>query len=371
MLTKVIIQNFKSFKNSQIPLKKFNVIIGPNASGKSNFLDALEFISSDVSIPDLVKKNGGFEAISYGSHKEPIIFTCEFVLENRTFMYRFEISNKDEKPQLEREILQIDKKAIFEVARDSTGIFFLKMKGTKQNLNTDILFQKRLPRVIKYERDISKELKDAWTFISSWRVYNFIPHMMKKTLPITRTMTLSKYGDNLAQVLHTFLTERRDIFLDIEDSLKEAIPEIEELLTPLSEDNRVSVAVRESGFKDKFSFYQISDGTFRLLAYITALKTDAQLLAFEEPENSVHPWLLEMLIELMKNSDKQVIITTHSSKLLDKVNVEDVLVVEKKHGASIFSRIASKKDIEKIKRLLERGVTLGEQWVSNVFGGVP
>jgi len=371
MLTKVIIQNFKSFKNSQIPLKRFNVIVGPNASGKSNFLDALEFISSDAPILDLVKENGGFESISYGSYKENIIFTCEFVLENRTFIYRFEISNKDEKPQLEREILQVERKSIFEVARDKTGTFFLELNGTKQNLNTNILVRKQLPWQVKYEKNIPKELKDAWAFISSWRVYNFIPHMMKKTLPITRTMTLSKYGDNLAQVLHTFLTERRDIFLDIEDTLKEGIPEIEELLTPLSEKNMVSIAVRESGFKDKFSFYQISDGTFRLLAYITALKTDAQLLAFEEPENSIHPWLLELLVEIMKNSGKQVIITTHSPKLLDKVNAEDILVVEKKHGASTFSRITSKKDIEKIKRLLERGVPLGEQWMSNVFGGVP
>ena len=372
MLTKVILKNFKSFKDSEIPLKKFNVLIGPNASGKSNFLNALEFFSSDKSIPDLVSENGGYKAISFGNYEENIIFKCEFTLKNKDFAYEFEISNKNKRPQLEREILKVNKKVVFEVNRGKNEFFTLTVEDTELEINSNYLNQKQLPFQIKYGNIGSKEdILDAWAFISSWRVYNFIPHLMKKTLPIKRETVLSKYGDNLAQVLHTFLTERRNIFLEVEDTLKEAIPEIEELLTPLSKNNEVSIAVRESGFEDKFSFYQISDGTFRLLAYITALNTESQLLAFEEPENSVHPWLLKLLIDVLKESNKQIILTTHSPRLLDNVDLGDILVVEKEKNASKFYRISSEKEIQKIKRMLESGVPLGEQWVSNVFGGMP
>jgi len=133
----------------------------------------------------------------------------------------------------------------------------------------------------------------------------------------------------------------------------------------------VSIAIKKMGFKDKFSFYQISDGTFRLLAYITALKTNAQLLAFEEPENSIHPWLLELLVNVLKNSKKQIILTTYSSKLLDHVSVDDIIVIEKENNGSVCKRISTKEDLQKVKRLLDEGTMLGEQWLSNVFGGVP
>lgn len=76
--------------------------------------------------------------------------------------------------------------------------------------------------------------------------------------------------------------------------------------------------------------YQISDGTLRLLAFIAALFLGDLVVAFEEPENCIHPWLLKTLIHLCKNiAPCQIIITTHSPYLLDKVNPEDILVVEK------------------------------------------
>ena len=68
---------------------------------------------------------------------------------------------------------------------------------------------------------------------------------------------------------------------------------------------------------------QISDGTLKLLAFITAINLESSIICIEEPENFIHPSLLKSLIEILTNSDKQVIITTHSPYLLDYVKLED------------------------------------------------
>ena len=237
MLKKIIIENFKSFRNAEIDLKNFNVLVGPNASGKSNFLDAIEFISSNIAFPEIIKEKGGYNTLSFGGVNKHIGFTCEFKLKRDSFEYKFEISNRNNVPQLEYEALRVNKKLIFEIKRDENNSFFSYVNGEKTPLHTTTIAERQLPWLVSIGK-ASQQMKIAWEYIFSWRVYNFIPKPMKSTMPVERTLNLSKNGENLAQVLHTFLTEERNTFLEIEETLKEAIPEIEELLTPLNEKKR-------------------------------------------------------------------------------------------------------------------------------------
>ena len=167
-------------------------------------------------------------------------------------------------------------------------------------------------------------------------------------------------------MLHTLLTTRRREFNRVEELLRAAVPEVEELLT-LVTGTSVRVAVRERGFEEPFGPEHLSDGTLRLLAFIKALALPNPLVSFEEPENRVHPELLGALVELMRLSGKQVIVTTHSPSLLDHFKPEEVYLVAKIEGETRIKRLSTMEDINVVKRFIDRGGGLGEAWVSGLL----
>ncbi len=206
----------------------------------------------------------------------------------------------------------------------------------------------------------------ALKYLSRWRFYSFLTPQIRKTLSAKKHLILERDGSNLAQVLLSLYTERKETFTAIEDMLKLAIPEIEELLTPLTERGETYIAVREKGYAP-FDYHQLSDGTLRLLAYITAIHLDADLLCFEEPENFVHPFLLRLLVEILKNCNKQVIVSTHSPYFIDHVEPADLIIVEKEEGKTKVRQIEKEEDKKRIQTLLNDGIPLGEAYCSGAI----
>jgi predicted ATPase len=123
----------------------------------------------------------------------------------------------------------------------------------------------------------------------------------------------------------------------------------------------------------------MSDGTLRLLGHLATLylPQPPPLVCFEEPENYVHPRLLELIVDLLKypptpnpsreGSETQVLVTTHSPYLIDRLEPEDLMIVEKKEGKT---EVKGVDDIKEIKEALKT-LTLGEMWYSGDLGGVP
>jgi len=196
----------------------------------------------------------------------------------------------------------------------------------------------------------------ALRHMDRWRFYSFTVPSIRRENSARKQLNLERDGSNLAQVLLTLKTERPKTFSAIEEVLKLAIPEVEELLTPLTEEGNTYVAIQEKGFAP-FDYHQVSDGTLRLLAYITALNLDVDLIYFEEPENFVHPQLLRLLAEILKKSDKQIVLSTHSPYFLDHLEPEDLIIVEKKDGKTNLRRVEAEKQKKEIQNLLRRGYT--------------
>jgi len=207
----------------------------------------------------------------------------------------------------------------------------------------------------------------ALRHMARWRFYSFMVPKIRSEISAKKQLILDSDGGNLAQVLLSLRTERPKTFTKIEDILKLAVPEVEELLTPLTETGNTFVAVREKGFKNPFDYRQLSDGTLRLLAYITALNLDVDLICFEEPENFVHPKLLRLLAEILKKSDKQIILSTHSPYFLDQLEPEDLIIVEKEDGKTKLRKIEEEKEKKELKTLLEEGIPLGEAYYSGAI----
>jgi len=362
MIKKLKIKNYKSLKDVELELDKFNVLIGPNASGKSNLLDCLTFISeiAQREIYNSLEVRGGYEHVVFGGGNKNIELSIDFILDNEASKYSISFTDEG----IEGEKLTIgDLEAIDRDAQG--GKISIEKEGeiTSESGHANLSLSyvnrpsKRYPQILKTEE-----------YLTAWRSYNFITSEMRKTYSAKRNLILDKNGGNLAQVLLSLHNERPKTFDKIEDMLKQAIPQIDELLTPLTEGGETYVAMREKGFDSPFDYFQVSDGTLKLLAYITAIASEEpKLICFEEPENFIHPRLVELLVEILKRSDKQIILSTHSPYLVDWVEPEDVIIVEKKDQETVAKRI---KEADKLKGHLEE-IGLGELLYSGEVGGVP
>jgi predicted ATPase len=122
-----------------------------------------------------------------------------------------------------------------------------------------------------------------------------------------------------------------------------------------------------------FLVNQLSDGTLRFMCLATALLQPERptTVLFDEPELGLHPYALTLLGDLFRQSqygslDKQVIISTQSALLLNEFAPEDIIVVERSQGESIFRRLDSANLSEWLQEY-----TMGELWQKKVLGGRP
>ncbi|RLI41182.1 hypothetical protein DRO64_07910 [Candidatus Bathyarchaeota archaeon] len=201
-------------------------------------------------------------------------------------------------------------------------------------------------------------------------VYSFAPERIRASCPIGVAPILRYHGDNLARfLLHLFL-ENRGAFSRLEQAFISCVPEVMEII-PHIEGGEVEVWLRVRGLSEFLRPANISDGSLRLLAYIAALYSGGSLVVFEEPENNIHPHLLETIVDLARKAPCQVIITTHSPYLLDHVKPEEVYVVEKVNAETHVKRLSEMSEIDRVKTFLEEGGSLGEAWYSGMLGGNP
>ncbi len=94
-------------------------------------------------------------------------------------------------------------------------------------------------------------------------------------------------------------------------------------------------------------------------------------MVLEEPENCIHPHLLETLMNLARDSPSQVVVMTHSPYLLDYVKPEEVYSVAKEGLETKVKKLSTTSEMERVKRFLGEGGTLSEAWYSGIIGGTP
>jgi predicted ATPase len=118
-----------------------------------------------------------------------------------------------------------------------------------------------------------------------------------------------------------------------------------------------------------FNVSQISDGTLRVLGLLLALYQSPRpdIIALEEPELTVNPGVLRMLVESIREASEasQIILTTHSPELVDMLNPEEVRAVELEGGKTIVNPVAQ----SQLRAVKENLFTLGQIMVSEGISG--
>lgn len=222
------------------------------------------------------------------------------------------------------------------------------------------------------DSDISKALKKV-------SIYDFTPINLSNEDLLIGNMRRS--GQGVAYALVDILHTNRTSFDELEERFTHLVPNIKRISLPRRESQRFELELIDRYSEHHIPASDISDGTLRILAFLTALYQEdtPSIICFEELENGVHPWLLHKMMELLKivsteginGKPVQILITTHSPVLLDYVEPHQVRAVELDHEGKTQVHALPTDSIRFQKALEAYDGALSELWFTNVFGGNP
>lgn len=305
MLNKITIKNYKSSENVSLTLRPFNVFIGPNNAGKSNIFDCLMFLSELVSLgAPAISSRGGFQYLVWGGDtKRAISIEVEVSIidpqndQEKQFHYQIEIVGEPKGlGHLSKMRLTCRVKSAWRVLLESEA----------ERLMARDLQGKELGWInLAPEFEWLRHYHPHWNFfrdLRDWRFYNPVPSRMADVQPVKKDLILQREGENLSRVLHTLHASYKHEFTEIEELVKTGVPEIEELFTELTDQGQTYATIREPGHSLTVPAWAMSDGTLRFLAHLAALYTPTPppLMAFEEPENHIHPHLHALLADVLR-----------------------------------------------------------------------
>jgi len=368
-IKEITIQKYKSIYEAIIELKDFNVFVGKNNVGKTNFLDCLSFVSElsqSGNVKNIFSNRGGYDKIIYGGQvKNNIHIYVKFMFKRNTIIYDVSLNGNG----FIEEYVSINNKIYIERIKIASGVSrSLKIYHSvnedyvSYNINEDmsiLLFynQYGIKMGDDLYNDIFNELVKA---IKSWKFYHLNPSVMRNVRTVSKTYDIGRSGSYLSNALHSIMSSHLDIFKDIEASLSSGIEEIEKLRTPLDNNSPAGtyVSIKEKGFSNYFDLKQISDGTLIILAHLTIINSPEHksLIGIEEPESYIHPQLLIYLKDVLKSSGIQIVAVTHSPYFVDALKPHDLIIVNKIDGKTQFLDVTSKEQLKKYLKTL----TLGE-----------
>jgi predicted ATPase len=323
LIKKLHVENYLSLKDVTVSFKPLTIIVGANASGKTNVLSSLKILnrlmlSEELPTDDQIKQ--WFWA-GYNDSKRHLKFKIEAEIEDNKVEYILSLQASDKKIYLEQ--FFIGNQKIIDI-EESNGIVFDEKSGNETSYYDNKM---ALRSAGAYgEKPITRRFSE---FLKEFEFYNFMPEIIrrdnifsiigkKSSLP----SSLDDDGSVLRDVLLNWHESYQDNFKSVNELLEKALDRSLECLPDNEE-----IGLQE-GYEKLIPLKKASDGTLRLLAYYTLLNQDElpKLVAIEEPERNLHPAALEGVANLLQELSQrtQVIITTHSSQLLDALNTEDL-----------------------------------------------
>lgn len=181
---------------------------------------------------------------------------------------------------------------------------------------------------------------------------------------------LSRTGDNLANVMQYLKEQHPERLEIIFTRLRQRIPRLESINAEIMPDGRLLLQLKDTPFEQPILARFVSDGTLKMLAYLTLLydPEPPKFIGIEEPENFLHPRLLSELAEECRavSARTQLLVTTHSPFFIDGLHPEEVWVLYRdEQGHTQATRTA---DIQGVKEFIAYGATLGHLWMEGYFG---
>ena len=357
----IILSNWRNFTSVDVSLALRMFFVGPNASGKSNLLDAFRFLR------DIAKPGGGFQkavidrggvsslrCLAARRHSDITVEVHVGVSSEAEdyplWKYRIEFNqDKQRKPILKGEQIWRNGKQI------------LNRPDEQDKHDPARLTQTHIEQV-----NVNQEFRDLARFFETVQYLHLVPHIIRDPERFMGRSGDPFGGDFLERLATTPEKIRNARLRKIQAALKVAVPQLKEL--QLDRDNRGAPHLKalyehwrpQGAWQDEKLF---SDGTLRFLGFLWSLLDGQGPLLLEEPELSLHSGIVRRLsrviYHLQKTRDRQVLVSTHSIDLVSDKGIggEEVLILQPtKEGTKAF---VGKGDMQ-IRRLLQEGASVAE-----------
>jgi predicted ATPase len=312
-LERIKIEGYRSLKSVEWKPEPLNVLIGANATGKSNFLQALELLpaAAEGTLEQTILDRGGMAPLMWDGVASKICLSSSFKLGSYTLT-----------------LSRVPKTGAFEITDErvvSPSGAELITRSWAELANalepSEAMLSSRL------DPNETPEARSIQQALSGWSLHHDLP--TDQTAPVRRSSVtrsknrLARTGEDLTPVLHTLYEQSREFENAVDDAMTAAFPNDYDKLKFESSLDRghISVAVRWRGARRQPDASELSDGTLRFLMLLAILANPdpPPLIAIDEPETGLHPRMLSIVAEyaVMASRGSQVILSTHSPVFLD------------------------------------------------------
>jgi predicted ATPase len=399
MLKRIKVTGYKSLVDVEVTLRPLTVLFGPNAAGKSNFLDALQLLSRMGTCRTLKE---AFEPPYRGKPLESFHFGPEGIQgllqeDNITFTIEADV-------ELSPAVVQTVNRQIGEMRRTTVpdggksalsgnGLSFVRERSLRYRIEVEISPRSGILRVADeylaalnaqgqptrkrkpflermgqrlhlrmegqahpsyHERYLDHSILSLPLYpphyphlvamrqeLAGWLFFYFEPReRMRAPNPVKEVRHIGLMGEELAAFLNTLRALNPRQFEAVEKSLHLLVPSITGIDVSANDLGEVELRLREG--KKLMPARVVSEGTLRVLGLLAlgGAKEPPTLLGFEEPENGIHPGRIQLVARYLKtqaaSEESQLIVTTHSPLILDMLPDDSLFVCRKRDGQSLI-----------------------------------
>jgi len=375
------IRNYRALKDVVMEhITPLTVLLGPNGSGKSTVFDVFAFLSECFSdgLRKAWDRRGRFRELRSRDQDGPIVIELQYRERpgSPLITYHLEIEEKARGPVIRQEFLR------WKHGRPAAPFYFLHYQYGQGEVITgeapeardkriekplsgpDVLAVNTLGMLAENPRVIALR-----SFITGWHLSCLSADATRGNPEAGAEEHLSPTGSNLPNVIQ-YLREQQPARLEkIFATLRRRIPRIEKVEAELLQDSRLLLLIKDAPFSTPVLSRFASDGTLKMLAYLTVLydPNPPPLIGIEEPENYLHPRLLPELAEECRQAAEyaQLIVTTHSPFFINLLQAKEVRMLYR--AGDGYTQVRRLKDMPGIQDFLDHGAALGELWMEGHF----
>lgn len=375
------VRNYRALRDFELKqITPLTVLLGPNGSGKSTVFDVFAFLKQcfNEGLRPAVDKRNRFRELRTRGEDGPIEIELKYreAYKSPLITYRLAIDEEDGRPFVAEEFLawrRGQRGRPFRFLNFQRGQGFVisgempeaEDARIEESLSApDLLAVNTLGQLASNPR-----VSALRRFITGWHL-SYLSADSTRGIPEAGPQErLSPTGDNLPNVIQHLKEQHPDRLNEILRTLSQRVPRLERVDAEVLPDGRLMLQVKDAPFEQPILAKYASDGTLKMMAYLTLLydPDPPELIGIEEPENYLHPRLLHGLAEECRAATDatQLMVTSHSPFFVNALRPEEVRVLWR--GEDGYTRARRTADMPAVEANVRHGALLGWLWMEGYF----
>ncbi|RPH90173.1 MAG: ATPase [Chroococcales cyanobacterium metabat2.561] len=375
------VQNYRALQELELKsITPLTVFLGPNGSGKSTIFDVFAFLSEcfTVGLRKAWDRRGRFKELRTRGQGGYIIIELKYreTQDSPLITYHLAINEANNRPYVAEEWLhwrrgRKGKPFRFLDFKEGEGIVISGENPQEEDEriserldSPEFLAVSTLGQLAKHPR-----VSALRRFITSWYLSYLTADNTRNQPEAGAQERLSPTGDNLPNVIQYLKEDHPQRLESILQTLSRRIPRLEKVEASIMPNGQLLLQIKDAPFQSPILAKFASDGTLKMLAYLTILydTSPPQLVGIEEPENHLHPRLLPELAEECRaaTAGTQLMVTTHSPFFVDGLKPEEVWVLYRDENG--FTQAKRTSAMQGVKEFIQNGALLGQLWMEDYF----